>query len=56
MQDYFKLMEAQEEIKMLRMSLTQQQNAIRAALIAYDEDDYEEVGHLLYSILPDEGD
>jgi hypothetical protein len=51
---YFKLMEAEETIKLLRMSLTQQQNAIRAALIAYDEDDYDEVKELLRSVLPDE--
>lgn len=50
---YFELCEAQEEIKLLRMSLTQQQNIIRAAMIAYDEDDYDEVEALLRSVLPD---
>ena len=54
MQDYFKLCEAQEEIKLLRMSLSQQQNAIRAALIACDEDDYDEVKELLRSVISDD--
>lgn len=54
MQDYFKLVEAQETIKQLRMTLTQQQNLIRQALIALDEDDWDDVGECLRSILPDD--
>lgn len=54
MLDYMKLVEAREEIKILRMTLAQQQNFIRAALIAYEEGDYDEVVSLLRSVLPEE--
>ncbi len=56
MDNYFKIVELEETIKYLRMSLTQQQNAIRQALIAYEEDDYDELEACLRDVLPEEKD
>jgi hypothetical protein len=48
---YFQLYYAEEEVKMLKMSMMQQQNVIRAAIIALEEDDVEEAIGLLKEIV-----